>query len=112
MWRHNLSSKIGQVPRSNVVQPWRHANNLHFDNPRIHNLSVVGTIEVPGFGRLKFRILGYSSFEGRNQFTEVEPIHFEEDFQLFLGEQDQAPLLLFTFGLILVLSGSWFLLPN
>jgi hypothetical protein len=25
-------------------------------------------------------------FEGRSQFTEIEPIHFEEDFQLFLGE--------------------------
>jgi len=30
---------------------------LHFGKPNIHNLSVMGTIEVPGFGRLKSRIL-------------------------------------------------------
>ncbi len=59
---------------------------LHFGKPNIHNLSITGTIEIPRFGQLKSRILGCSSFEGRNQFTKIEPIHFEEDFQLFLGE--------------------------
>jgi hypothetical protein len=59
---------------------------LHFSKLSIHNLFVAGTIKILGFGRLKFHILGCSSFEGRNQFTEVSPIHFEEDFQLFLGE--------------------------
>jgi hypothetical protein len=59
---------------------------LHFYKLSIHNLSVVGTIEVPGFGWLKPRILGCSSFEGRNQLTKVGPIHLKEDFQLFLGE--------------------------
>jgi hypothetical protein len=59
---------------------------FHSGKPNIHNLSVTGTNEVPGFGELKSRILGCSSFEGRNQLTEVGPIHFEEDFQLFLGE--------------------------
>jgi hypothetical protein len=59
---------------------------LHFRKPSIHNLSVVGTIEVLGFGWLEPRIFGCSSFEGRNQLTKVGPIHLEEDFQLFLGE--------------------------
>ncbi len=27
MWRHSLSSKIGQAPRRNAFQPWWHANN-------------------------------------------------------------------------------------
>jgi hypothetical protein len=30
---------------------------FHFRKPNIHNLSVADTIEVPGFGRLKSRIL-------------------------------------------------------
>jgi len=59
---------------------------LHFCKPSIHNLSVAGTIEVLGLGWLELHILGCSSFEGHNQFTEVGPIHFEKDFQLFLGE--------------------------
>jgi hypothetical protein len=85
---------------------------LHFGKPSIHNLSVAGTIEVPSLGRLKPRIFGCYSFEGRHQLIEVGPIHFEEEFQLFMGEKDRAPLLLFTFRLILVLLGSWFLFPN
>jgi hypothetical protein len=59
---------------------------FHLCKPSVHNLSVIGTIEVPRFGRLEPRILGYSSFEDHNQLTEIGPIHFEEDFQLFLGE--------------------------
>jgi hypothetical protein len=59
---------------------------LHFGKPSIHNLSVVGTIEVPGFHWLKSRILGWSAFEGRNQLTKVESINFEEDFQLLRVE--------------------------
>jgi hypothetical protein len=59
---------------------------LHFCKPSIHNLSITGTIEVPEFGWLELHILGCSSFEGCNQLTKVGPIHFEEDFQLFLGE--------------------------
>jgi hypothetical protein len=59
---------------------------LHFCKPSIHNLSVAGTIKIPGFGWLEPRILGCSSFEGRNQLIKVGPIHLEEDFQLFLGE--------------------------
>ncbi len=59
---------------------------LHFRKPSIHNLSITNTIEVPRFSRLQSRILGCSSFEGRNQLTKIEPIHFEEGFQLFLGE--------------------------
>jgi hypothetical protein len=35
---------------------------------------------------LEPRILRCSSFEGCNQLTKVEPIHLEEDFQLFMGE--------------------------
>jgi hypothetical protein len=31
---------------------------LHLGKPSIHNLLVMGTIEILGFGRLKFRILG------------------------------------------------------
>ncbi len=85
---------------------------LHFDKPNIHNLLVASTMDVPGFGQLKSRILGWSSFEGRNQLIEVEPFHFEEDFQLFMGELNQALLLLFIFELIVVLPSSWFLLPN
>jgi hypothetical protein len=53
---------------------------LHFCKPRIHNLSVAGTIKIPGFGWLEPHILGCSSFEGRNQLTKVGPIHLEEDF--------------------------------
>jgi hypothetical protein len=59
---------------------------FHLCKPSIHNLSVVGTIEVPRFGWLEPYIFQCSSFEGCNQLTEVGPIHFEEDFQLFLGE--------------------------
>jgi len=59
---------------------------FHLCKPNVHNLSVMGTIEVPGFGWLEPCILGCSSFEGHNEFIEIEPIHFEEDFQLFLGE--------------------------
>jgi hypothetical protein len=59
---------------------------LHFCKPSIHNLSVAGVVEVPRSGWLKPHIFECSSFEGYNQLTEVEPIHFEEDFQLFLGE--------------------------
>jgi hypothetical protein len=61
---------------------------------------------------LKPRIHGWSSFEGHHQLTELEPIRFEEDFQLFRGEWDRTLLLLFIFELILVLSGTWFFLPN
>ncbi len=59
---------------------------LHFGKPSIHNLSVVGAIEVPKFGRLESRILGWPPFEGHNQLIKIGPIHFEEDFQLFQGE--------------------------
>jgi hypothetical protein len=59
---------------------------IHFGKPRIHNLSVSGPIEVPGLGRLKPFTFGGARFEDRHQLTEIGPIHFEEDFQLFLGE--------------------------
>jgi hypothetical protein len=59
---------------------------LHFDKPSIHNLSVTGTVKVLGFGQLKSRIFERPPFEGRNQLTEIGPIHFEEGLQLFRGE--------------------------
>jgi hypothetical protein len=59
---------------------------VHFRKPSIHNLAVMGTIEVPELGRLKPFTLGGSRFEGRHQLTKVGPTHLEEDFQLFLGE--------------------------
>jgi len=59
---------------------------LHLRKPSIHNLSVTGTIEVPGLGRLEPFTLGGPHFEGRHQLTKVRPIHLEEDFQLFRGE--------------------------
>jgi len=90
MWRHSLSSRTGQAPRPSVIQPWRHVDNLPFLQAKRHNLSITGTIEVPGFGWLEPRILGCSSFEGRNQLTEVGPIHFEEDFQ-FIHSKDIHP---------------------
>ncbi len=58
---------------------------LHFRKPSIHKFSVTGTIEISRFGWFEPRILGCSSFEGRNQLTKIELIHLEEDFQ-FLGE--------------------------
>jgi hypothetical protein len=30
MWKHNLLSRIGQVPRPNVAQPWWHEYSLPF----------------------------------------------------------------------------------
>jgi hypothetical protein len=59
---------------------------VHFRKPSIHNLAVMGTIEVLELGRLKPFTLGGSRFEGRHQLTKVGPTHLEEDFQLFLGE--------------------------
>jgi hypothetical protein len=79
---------------------------LHFSKPSIHNLSVMSTIKVPKLGWLISRIFGWPPFEGRDQLTEVGPIHFEEDCQLFQGEYDRALLFLFTFELLLVFPGS------
>jgi len=59
---------------------------FHFGKPSIHNLSVIGIIEVLAFGWLKSHVFGCPSFEDHNQLTKVGPIHFEEDFQLFLDE--------------------------
>jgi hypothetical protein len=58
---------------------------FHFRKPSIHNLLIANPIEVP---RLKSHSFRWSSLEGHNQLTEVGPIHFEEDLQLFRGEED------------------------
>ncbi len=34
MWRHSLSSRIRQAPRSNVVQPWRYVYNPPFQQAK------------------------------------------------------------------------------
>jgi hypothetical protein len=59
---------------------------VHLRKPSIHNLAAMGTIEVPGLGRLKPFTLGGSRFKGCHQLTKVGPTHLEECFQLFLGE--------------------------
>jgi hypothetical protein len=53
---------------------------VHLHKPSIHNLAVMGTIEVPGLGRLKPFTLGGSRLEGRHQLTKVGPSHLEEYF--------------------------------
>jgi hypothetical protein len=59
---------------------------IHLRKPRIHNLAIAGTIEVPGLGRLKPFTLGDSRFESRHQLTKVGPPHFEKYFKLLWGE--------------------------
>jgi len=77
MWKHNLLSRIGQVPRSMSPNFGNMKVVFHFRKPNIYNLPILDFVKIPRFNRLESYTFWWSSFEGYNQLSEIGPIHFE-----------------------------------
>ncbi len=50
---------------------------LHFRKPSIYNLLISDHIKIPKFSELQSYTFQWSSLEGRNQLSEIGPIHFK-----------------------------------
>jgi hypothetical protein len=77
---------------------------LHFLKPNINNLLISDPIENLKISKLESYTFRRSSFEDCNQFSEIGPIDFNQNLQLFWGEKDYGWLLLFIFMVIAVVT--------